>query len=80
MALADLAATRTIPNHACAVCYVATQLDEDTAEALEGALLNPAAAYTDISRELLALGWKISDQTVSRHAAGQCSAGRRYRP
>ena len=81
MALADLAkaSTKIPPRGSCGVCWVSGQLEPQDAADLEAALENRAAPLVKITEELNLLGYPIGTSTVERHAAGQCSAGRKYR-
>jgi len=77
--LADLARTSPrIPANVCPLCYVTPRLDDDDRDGLDDCLRG-AAHFTDISRELALLDWKVCADAVGRHARGECPAGVKYR-
>jgi len=67
------------PNHECGVCYLIRTLEPVETDALERVLSHEGVTFREISDRLIANGYHIDQQTVSRHAQGQCRARRRYR-
>jgi hypothetical protein len=84
VAISDLAkavADKT-PWQTCAVCHAITTLPDAQAAALRELLANPSVRYRELSAALAAdqdYPLTLRDDTLSRHARGECAAREKLR-
>lgn len=76
---ADLLEQPTKPASECGICYILRTEDAESKRKLEEVLAFTGATFKAIADKLTSNGHDVDQQTVSRHAQGQCRARKRYR-